>query len=218
QPDLRVYRHPLEAADRLKRPGRSCRRWQLLVCNSGFTSSATNSACPSSFVTVVESCSAPKPLVLVLLDESDAILRERFPDVQRRRSAVGFAYQSLLLAIPVPVLLAGALVVVLLALDQGNLALDQMFFPVERQGDAAVALPRGPGVYLFQLLGGQQQLAGAGRVGDDVGAGGLQGGDVGAEQVGFAILEQDVAVHQLCLAGAQALHFPAGQGDARLEA
>src|SRR5690606_33852427 len=138
----------------------------------GFTSSVTSSACPSSFVTVGESWSAPKPLELVLLDESDAILRERTPDVQRRRSAVGFAYQSLLLAIPVPVLLAGALVVVLLALDQGNLALDQMFFPVERQGDAAVALLLDPGDDLFQLLGVQQQLAGARRVGDDVGAGG----------------------------------------------
>src|SRR5690606_10899707 len=55
RPVRRVYRHPLDAASRLKRLGRSCRRWQLLVCNSGFTSSVTNSACPSSFVTVVES-------------------------------------------------------------------------------------------------------------------------------------------------------------------
>ena len=42
--------------------------------------------------------------------------------------------------------------------------------------------------------------------------------DVAAEQPGLAILEQHVAVDQLGLAGAQAFHFPARQGDARLEA
>ena len=53
------------------------------------------------------------------------------------------------------------------------------------------------------LLGVQQQLAGARRVGDHVGGGGAQGRDVGAEQPGLAVLEQYIGVHQLGLAGTQ---------------
>src|SRR5690606_41952852 len=54
-PDFRVYRHPLRTASRLTRLERRFRRWQLSVCNRGFTSSVTNSARPSSFATGVES-------------------------------------------------------------------------------------------------------------------------------------------------------------------
>jgi hypothetical protein len=64
----------------------------------------------------------------------------------------------------------------------------------------------------------QQQLAGAGRVRLDVGGGGLQGGDQAAEQPGLAVLDDDIAVHQLHLAGAQALDLPALQHQAGLEA
>src|SRR5690606_35613000 len=58
RPNLRVYRHPLGSAGALRRPERSCRRWQLLSCGGGFTRTVTYSACPSSFVTGVESESA----------------------------------------------------------------------------------------------------------------------------------------------------------------
>lgn len=50
-----------------------------------------------------------------------------------------------------------------------------------------------------------------------MGAGRGQRGDVAAEQPGFAILEQHVAVGQVRLAGPQALYFPTGQDQPGLE-
>jgi len=38
----------------------SCRRWQLLVCDFGFTRLVAISACTQGFVTSVESQNAPK--------------------------------------------------------------------------------------------------------------------------------------------------------------
>ena len=61
------------------------------------------------------------------------------------------------------------------------------------------------------------QLACTNGVGDDVGAGRGQGGEVATHQPGFAVLEQHVAVHQLRLAGTQAFYFPTGQDQASLE-
>ena len=73
------------------------------------------------------------------------------------------------------------------------------------------------GGQLVQLAPVEQQLAGAGRVSDDVGAGGHQGRNVTAEQPGFAILEQHVTVDQLQLARPQTFYFPAGQDQTSLE-
>lgn len=63
----------------------------------------------------------------------------------------------------------------------------------------------------------QQQLAGADGVGDDVGAGSGQRGDVAAEQPGFTVLEQHVTVNEVSLASSQAFYFPAGQDQPGLE-
>jgi len=92
-----------------------------------------------------------------------------------------------------------------------------VLLPVQRQRYAGVAFLLYGAEQLAQLALVQQQLAGAGRVGNDVCAGAGQRRDVRTHQPGFAILEQDVAVDQLSLAGAHALHFPAGQDEARLE-
>jgi len=54
----------------------------------------------------------------------------------------------------------------------------------------------------------EQQLAGAGRVGDEMRGGRWERRDQGAEQKSLAILEQHIAVHELGLAGAQAFDFP----------
>jgi len=128
------------------------------------------------------------------------------------------AYDALLLAIPVALFLCLPFVEVLFAAYQGNFAFDQVTLPVQRERDAGEAL----GLYaidqLVEFACVQQQFAGAGRVGDDVRTGGLQRRDVGAQQKGFVVLEQDVAVDQLHLTLAQALYFPAGQCDAGFEA
>ncbi len=70
---------------------------------------------------------------------------------------------------------------------------------------------------LGDLLAVQQQLAGPRRVGDLVGAGGVERHDMAAQQPRLAVLDQDIGVGELGLAGAQALDLPAGQHQARLE-
>ncbi len=78
------------------------------------------------------------------------------------------------------------LVVFLLAFTQGNFALDQVLAPVKREADAGVTLLLHRGKQLFQLALVKQQFAAARRVGNDVGAGCRQGGDLAAKQPGFA--------------------------------
>ncbi|MNI33506.1 hypothetical protein D3C73_874610 [compost metagenome] len=92
-----------------------------------------------------------------------------------------------------------------------------MLAPVPGQAHAGVTLLLHGSGQLFQFAPVEQQLAGAHRVGDDVGAGGRQGRDVAAEQPGFAILEQYVTVNQLQLACPQTFYFPAGQDQTSLE-
>ena len=128
------------------------------------------------------------------------------------------AEQALLLSLPVALFFALAFVVFGLALGQADFAFDQVVFPVHGGAHAGIAflLDRGSqSVYLPAL---EQQFAGASGIGDDVGGGGFQRLDVDADEPGFAVLEQHVAVGQLDLALAQTFDFPTLQGDTRFKA
>src|SRR5690606_33303577 len=63
----------------------------------------------------------------------------------------------------------------------------------------------------------QQQLAQPRGIGDDMRGGRVQRRDVRALQEDLALAHGDIAFCQLRTAGAQRLHFPAGQRQARLE-
>ena len=132
--------------------------------------------------------------------------------------ASGMAHQALFLALPVPLFEAVALVVIGLALGESDFALDHVFVPVQRQGDAGVAL----GLYgagdLVDFAAIEQQLARPGGLGHEVGGDGLQRRDQRVEQPGLAIFEKDIAVRELGLARSQTLYFPALQGKPCLEA
>jgi len=128
-----------------------------------------------------------------------------------------FPHDAALLTLPVAVLLGGALVVQLLAGHQRQLALHSVALPVELERHAGVPLVLGAREDLGDLLAMQQQLAGPCRVGDLVGAGGVERHDMAAQQPRLAVLDQDIGIGQLGLAGAQALDLPAGQHQARLE-
>ena len=57
----------------------------------------------------------------------------------------------------------------------------------------------------------------AGGFGDEVGGGGVQRGDVCAQEEGLAVFHQHVGVSEVGLAHAQALDLPAAQGHTGLE-
>src|SRR5690606_22801299 len=132
-------------------------------------------------------------------------------------SSGGVAHDALLLALPVPFLGGVPLVVVGLALGQGDLALHHVLLPVQGEGDTGVALLLyGTGNAVdFPLV--EQQFAGSIGLGHKVGRCGLQGGDQGVQQPGFAVFEKYIAVGELGLAGPQTFYLPALQGQAGLE-
>jgi len=120
-------------------------------------------------------------------------------------------HRTLFLNGPLAIFLDIALVVFLLALGKRDLTLDEMFFPVDLGGHTGVALLLDAGEQARQLFAMQQQLAGAVRFADDVGAGGVERRDVATDQPGFAVLEDDVAVRQLHFLLTHAFDFPAEQ-------
>ena len=87
--------------------------------------------------------------------------------------AVGVAHDALLIHGPFAVFLGGALVVVLLALGEGDLALHKVAFPIQFYSHTGVALLIDVGKQFGQLLIVQQKLLDAGGIGNDVGAGGV---------------------------------------------
>ena len=89
--------------------------------------------------------------------------------------------------------------------------------PVEGEGDDGVAFAVDAAVKVIEFALVEQQLAGAGRVADGVGGGHRQRREVGAEQEGFAVLEDDVAVADVGFTCAQGFDFPALQGEASFE-
>ena len=126
-------------------------------------------------------------------------------------------HYPLLLAAPVAVFFGIPLVVVFLALGEGDAGFHQVAFPVQLGADAGQALLGGGGQDPGQLLFMQQQFAGAGGVGDEMGGCGVQRYDLAAQQPGLATLDQHIGVPEVGLAHAQAFDFPARQHDAGLE-
>ena len=106
---------------------------------------------------------------------------------------------------------------VLFALGQANAALDQVFLPVERQRYACIALLLDGHHDLVQLTAIQEQLTSARWVGVNMGAGAQKRLNEGAEQKCLAILERDLALCNLTLAGTKALHLPSLKFHRRFE-
>ena len=123
------------------------------------------------------------------------------------------------LLLPVPVALSDrfALVVLLFAFGQGELALHLVVFPVQAQGHGRVALGRDRLEDLGNLFGVQQHLANAHGVGNDVGAGAGERRDVGVDQPRLAVAHVDVGIGELGHAGPHRLYFPAFQHESRLK-
>ena len=110
----------------------------------------------------------------------------------------------------------GALVPLLLAFGEGELAFDAAVAEVEADGDEGEALLPGGGFELADLVLVQQELAGAQRVvvhGVAVG----ERADVGVEEEALAVLEQAVGVLEVGFALADGFDLGAAEGDAGLE-
>ena len=103
------------------------------------------------------------------------------------------------------------------ALGQRNFGFGAAVEPVQRERHERVALAfdQADQAADFPLV--QQQFALAQRVGEDMGGGGLQRRQMGADQEQLAAVDGDVAFFELDAAGAQAFDFPALQYDAGFE-
>ncbi len=128
-----------------------------------------------------------------------------------------FPHNSAFLAIPVAVLLGGALVMDLLARHQRQLALHLVALPVQLERYTGVALVLRDRKDLGDLLTVQQQFSGAGGVGYFVGAGRVQWRHMAAQQVCFAVANHNIGVGELRFSGAHAFDFPACQCQTRFE-
>ena len=99
-------------------------------------------------------------------------------------------HDTCFLAIPVALLLGGALVMKLLAAYQGQFAFDQVLFPVEFERHAGVPLLLRLREDLGDFLAMQEQLAGPGRVRQNVCARRVERHDMATQQPGLPILDQ----------------------------
>jgi hypothetical protein len=106
----------------------------------------------------------------------------------------------------------------LLALGQADLHLDPPARVVQVERHQRVAGTLDLADQLGDLRRVQQQLAGAGRVGLDMGRGLGQRRDVRADQVQLGTAHDHVALLELRAPGADRLHFPSLECDARLDA
>src|SRR5690606_4754591 len=114
-------------------------------------------------------------------------------------------------------LLHGALVVLLLALRKADGELRAPLAPVELERHEGVAAPLDEARQPVDLVPVQQQAPGSGGIGIDVRRRREEGGDVRAEEPRLVVPKHYVGFRQLRFAGAQALHFPSLQLEARLE-
>ena len=126
---------------------------------------------------------------------------------------MGVLHQPFFVPLPILVAGAGAFVVLLLPLAQGNFALNLVALPVQGGGHAGVTLLLGGDKNLRQLTRVQQQFAQPLWLGDDMGAGVGQRGDVSTGQVGLALVQGDEGIGELHTPVANAFHFPAHEGD-----
>lgn len=125
------------------------------------------------------------------------------------------AHRPLFLAVPIPFFLGIALVVKLFTFGEGDFAFDQVFLPVKRCRHHCVPLLLHRFTQIFNLLLLEQQFAGANGIADKVGGHGGERLNLRAEQEGFAVFENHIAVGELAFARAKALDLPSGQGNAR---
>src|SRR5882724_8138476 len=98
-----------------------------------------------------------------------------------RSAKLGMPHEAALLAFPIAFFFRSPLVVGLLALGEADLELSPALAPVHGGGDEGVALAFHGADEPRQFLPMQQQLAGAGGVRVDVGGGGHERGDEGAD-------------------------------------
>ncbi len=124
------------------------------------------------------------------------------------------AQDAFFLSLPVAFFDVGALVVLFFAFGKADFELGAATGPVEVERDEGVAGAFNLADEGVQLLALEQKLAGACGVGDFVGAGLFERGDVGADEEGFAVFERDVCFGDLRTSGAQAFDFPALKGKA----
>lgn len=110
------------------------------------------------------------------------------------------------------------LVMLFLAFGQADLALDASALVMQVEWHQRVAGPFNLPDQLLDFLGLEQKLAGADRVGADVGGGRGQGADVGTEQVNLALTDDDVGFLELHPSGPDGFDLPAFQHHTRLEA
>ena len=118
-------------------------------------------------------------------------------------------------AVGLTLALGGALVVLLLAFGESDLALELAVAEVEPYRDEGESLLLGGGFELANLLLVQEKLAGAERLMVHAVAV-AEGADVGVEQETLAILEQAVGVLEVGFALADGLDLSAAEGDAGL--
>jgi hypothetical protein len=118
----------------------------------------------------------------------DRWLRENYRTLlSNEKLSIGLSDGPLLFNIPLTIFNCGALVVGLFALGQRNLRLDQVILPIEFGADACITFLLNRGKQPGQLLLMQEQFLYTTRVGDDVGARGVQRRDVATQQKCLAI-------------------------------
>lgn len=117
---------------------------------------------------------------------------------------------------PFTIFQVGTLVVLFLTFGDADFHFAPGVLPVQRQGDDGVTFAVNAAVQRVEFALVEQQLTGARRVADIVGGSHGHGRKVGAEQEGFAILQDDIAIADVGFACTQGFDFPALQGETSL--
>lgn len=120
------------------------------------------------------------------------------------------------LAFPVTITLSGTFIVTLLTLGETDFELDPIVFPVHGQRDNGVTLAVGGADQMGDLAPVEQQLAGPGRIGVDVGGGRLQGRDQRTQEERLGVFDQHIAIAQLDTPSPDRLDLPPLQRHAGL--
>ena len=126
--------------------------------------------------------------------------------------------ESVLLALPIPILLSVAFVMQLFALGQANLQLGPAPLPVHGRGHQGVAGAFDQTDEAMDLGPLEKQFPVPGGVRSNVGGGAGEGGHVATEEEGLAQNDPYVTFPQLNAAGTGTFDFPTLQAEARLEA
>ena len=135
-----------------------------------------------------------------------------------RQSAHVLLHDFLLLTLPVALFLGFAFVVHFFTFRHADFTFDAAVqkMQIERNQRVAGTLDFADQLADFSLV--EQEFAGAYRIRVDMGGGGRQGADMGAEQVNLAIAHDDIGLFQLHASVADGFDYPAVQDDTRFEA